>query len=150
MYVVALCLLLLTVEFCSAESSLWRKKFEEHRRETFGSIENHSADEVAAYYALEGEHRNADRQTIDSHWLPENEPMIETKEKSAESRPRSKPRRGKKAAAAPVKQLLAKSREALASGQLEEARRFYALVLKVDPDSAEAKQKLDLIEQQLN
>jgi hypothetical protein len=151
-YLCLLCSFALFRGVAWSESS-WRDRFDQDRRAAFGAVRSHSTEETRTFYALSGENRSAAPQVIDPTLLQDAPAQAEAVTMLSETIP--KPRRktpARKAQSAkkmPLNDLLAKSREAYGGGQLEEARRFYALVQKADPQSAEASQRLQEIDRQM-
>lgn len=123
----------------------WREKFDADRKTSFGPVEEKSAEDVNRFYLLEGENREAVPQSVEV--APDAPIRVST---PATEKMKAETPRVRKTRKVPMRDLLAKSREAYTNGQLEDARRFYGLVLKADPSSTEAVERLAEIDKQLN
>lgn len=147
--------LLSSGSLCAAEPT-WSEKFLAERSQAFGPVKRHSTQEVREFLLLKGKpvhHSDVVLPRVPDPVGPAVNPAKETS-----LPPPPKKRRARKPAAArknasservPIEALLEKSRQAYATGQLEEARRYYSYIKKVDPSSVEATERLAEIEKEM-
>lgn len=142
------------------QAASWSDKFVRERRAAFGPVKSHSTDEARDFLLLQG--RPVHHRVGESPVLTEVEPVERPKtavdlEPVAAPEPKAlrvrKPRKPRKRPASdriPIEALLEKARAAYTAGRLEDALRYYSLVSKAEPGSAEAAERLAAIRREMN
>ena len=128
---------------------VWMEKFLKARRSSIGSLKKYSTGELKKFLILDGKPKRA---SVSYGQLPLKKPALRNELKGKTHRvtteKRKRPRSRKKKVLG-NEELIAKARLSFENGKWETARRFYKLVLKSDPRSSEAFDRLIQIEKEL-
>lgn len=143
------------------ESPTWSEKFMTERAKALGPVRRQSTQEVNQFLLFEGHDvRRSGALRARPVDAAQGSSPAEAPEVAAPGpdnpRPKARRRRKRKKSpasaapsAVPMEALLEKSRQAYASGRLDEARRYYSLVQRADPASTEASERLEEIRKEL-
>lgn len=136
-----------------ADVPSWFDKFQSERAKAFGPLSEHSTQEAKQFLLLEGRPPVAVPKPAVVSEPPVAPALVpeETEPAPLPEKPRKTKRsvRRKTTDRVPVEAMLERAQRAHAQGRLEDAKRYYTLVKRADPNSVEAAEKLEQLKKEM-